>query len=919
MKKNSLLEVLRADIGIVFRFLLAQLHVDSLAKCLNRRQVRSGLAELPKKLDETYDQAMERIQKQDENEVKLAHLVLLWIAYSLRPLTVAELQHALAVEPGDDDLDDDGLYEVEFMVSVCAGLVTVDEESDHIRLVHYTTQAYIERIREAQFPGAPSIIAKTCLTYLTFRPFSEDLFTDQEEELDNRLNKYPFLHYTSTYWGTHLGTGIDDDARTLASGFLDNYIALSNTVHVAGLDYFTEYRKVPCLTRLHFVAWFGLVDFGLDLLNNGADVNAEDHLKMTPLSVAVYAGHTEMVQALLERGANAKVEDSNQMTPMLLAAHRGHDLMIQLLIDAGVDCNKWSGASPLYYAIETNRVGVVRILIENGADLNLSGNSSFGWQSSLPIEQAARLGFEDIILLLLEKGGDISEDPIYVGNALHEAAFGGHIRVVELLISRGINISKRDAYRRTALHRAVQNGNSDIVRLLLEKKIMASAMDASGLTAFHIAAQEGKAEILQILLYDDTSILKTSESRRSLVQEALNGQSESVSSVLLEYINDTPEADLLLARIRYMRLRCAVNQSDKVTAESLLRSGVDPDSPRSLLFLALSREQPEIVKLLLAHGADVSAKTWQGRTPLHWAVHKGYSEGAQILLEQGADVHAADDAGETPLCMVAGGRGDVSLMQQLLKYSTREGEEDIQGFRIVSSILYGDPQWFYYERNPEYSSRFDEPPYGRETEDEETILTRRLTLLDFMIETGVNINACVPDSICLVLAGPFYSSKLTLALVQRLLEIGADVAVSSKDGESALFLAACHEDPPEIVRLLLDHKADVDQLNLKPTMEVPDRTALNASIQGKSKTTANILLKAGADVTITDADMFSALLLAIKGSWAAGASLLLDHGADINTRHFEEKITALHYAVKTKSPPMVLFLLRRGADISAKD
>ncbi len=99
--------------------------MDNLAKKLTRREVRTALNSLPKELDETYDQAMQRIQNQDEGQAALAHKVLYWISYSLRPLTAAELQHALAVELGDDDLDEDGLYETELMVSVCAGLVTV--------------------------------------------------------------------------------------------------------------------------------------------------------------------------------------------------------------------------------------------------------------------------------------------------------------------------------------------------------------------------------------------------------------------------------------------------------------------------------------------------------------------------------------------------------------------------------------------------------------------------------------------------------------------------------------------------------------------------------------------------------------------------------------------------------------------------
>lgn len=64
--------------------------------------------------------------------------VLSWITYTQRPLTTEELCHALAVEAGESELNPANISDVEDMVSVCAGLVTVDNESNIIQLVHYT-------------------------------------------------------------------------------------------------------------------------------------------------------------------------------------------------------------------------------------------------------------------------------------------------------------------------------------------------------------------------------------------------------------------------------------------------------------------------------------------------------------------------------------------------------------------------------------------------------------------------------------------------------------------------------------------------------------------------------------------------------------------------------------------------------------
>src|SRR4051794_11422771 len=85
--------------------------------------------------DYAYKEAMDRIKSQDQDSRDLANYTLSWIAYAKRPLTTSELQHALAVEIDQPKLDEDNLIKIEMMVSVCAGLVTVDKESNIIRFV----------------------------------------------------------------------------------------------------------------------------------------------------------------------------------------------------------------------------------------------------------------------------------------------------------------------------------------------------------------------------------------------------------------------------------------------------------------------------------------------------------------------------------------------------------------------------------------------------------------------------------------------------------------------------------------------------------------------------------------------------------------------------------------------------------------
>ena len=129
----------------MFRFLLAQLHFHSLSDKYTINEIREALKQLKTQsnpYDTAYSNAMERIEGQRIGQAQHAKQILSWITCAKRPLTKLELQHALGVKIDESELDKNNLPCVEDLVSLCAGLVTVDEESSVVRLVHYTTQDY---------------------------------------------------------------------------------------------------------------------------------------------------------------------------------------------------------------------------------------------------------------------------------------------------------------------------------------------------------------------------------------------------------------------------------------------------------------------------------------------------------------------------------------------------------------------------------------------------------------------------------------------------------------------------------------------------------------------------------------------------------------------------------------------------------
>ena len=102
---------------------------------LNTAEVRMALEILPEGIGGTYDEAMERVERQDNRRKQLAKRVLSWITHAVRPLSFIELQHALAVTSGATNFDPEAIIDEDILISVCAGLVVIDEKQRAVRLV----------------------------------------------------------------------------------------------------------------------------------------------------------------------------------------------------------------------------------------------------------------------------------------------------------------------------------------------------------------------------------------------------------------------------------------------------------------------------------------------------------------------------------------------------------------------------------------------------------------------------------------------------------------------------------------------------------------------------------------------------------------------------------------------------------------
>ncbi len=171
-------------------------------------------------LEKAYDQTLNRIKSQDPDDVLLTKRVFHWIIHARRPLSAAELQAALAVKAGNSELDEENVVRIDETIAFCAGLVTVDNESSIIRLIHFTTDEYFKHKGAHWIAGTSECIALTCLTYISFRDFSSGP-CKSFSEYNARHARHPLLSYAAKNWGRHTYRS-QDKVRDLAVSFLQN-------------------------------------------------------------------------------------------------------------------------------------------------------------------------------------------------------------------------------------------------------------------------------------------------------------------------------------------------------------------------------------------------------------------------------------------------------------------------------------------------------------------------------------------------------------------------------------------------------------------------------------------------------------------------------------------------------------------------
>jgi ankyrin repeat protein len=204
----------------------------------------------------------------------------------------------------------------------------------------------------------------------------------------------------------------------------------------------------------------------------------------------------------------------------------------------------------------------------------------------------------------------------------------------------------------------------------------------------------------------------------------------------------------------------------------------------------------------------------------------------------------------------------------------------------------------------------------------------RLAVLDLLIERGADVTG--PQTYCnttLLQAITPGQEIIRVALFSRLLEEGVDVAEQTNDGRSALYNATSYR-LPDVVRLLIEHGADVNQKNKRLIYAVDSHspyvggdTALHQAARNGWVEIARLLIEVGADVKAVDEVGITALHEAATHGYESRViiNLFLGHGVDINAQYGEKMAPVLHHTAKLGNITMVQYLLEKGARIAAAD
>jgi len=364
-------------------------------------------------------------------------------------------------------------------------------------------------------------------------------------------------------------------------------------------------------------------------------------------------GDIEQVKNLIAQGADVNASEGHEKwtpwTPLLAAAGRGHAQVVKLLLENGakVDVGDSMGFTPLHHAIFNEDEETLRMLISGGADVNKRPNKG----DDPPLFYAV-WQFHAVVKTLIDAGANVNAEGVGgEWTPLHHALQWSYADVAKQFIGTGVNIP--------AFQNAVLEGDLAKVRQLVESGTDIDTKDKFGWTPTYWALSAGQKEMAEYLLNKGADVTaKTNDGCTLLHQASKAGFVEIVKQLIAKGV------DVSAATVKTGRqpLADAAGYGHEEIVKLLVAKGVDVNTTfnrgRHPLGDAVLAGHEEVVKLLIASGAEVNLHAEGRGTALHAAARYGHSKILDLLIANGADVNLNARNG-TPLHRAALGRGSV--------------------------------------------------------------------------------------------------------------------------------------------------------------------------------------------------------------------------------------------------------------------
>jgi ankyrin repeat protein len=386
------------------------------------------------------------------------------------------------------------------------------------------------------------------------------------------------------------------------------------------------------LAILHLACALGLAELLEPLFWKGASFDTIDAMDQTPLVHAVQSGDLDTVLFALALGADPALG-----TPLTKASFAGRRDIMMALAKYGADVNEEdsNGDTALRWAVTEEYLEGVRLLLSLGADANLAidseAHSIFRMIEGCEHQDSDGCVHEEIVLILLEHGFDLSSQDQQGDTIFHLAVDGSHIRLLRAMLSRTTSpdvLDINNGYKWTALHYAIYEPRMHsthqklvMVSMLLEAGADINARTDDGYTALDLAAEDGNEALVRLLL-DAGANINTPRNRNPqvLILAAYSGK-EAVVQMLMD-------------------AGAHVNMQD--------------EDGFSALIAAADGGHVELVRMLLDAGADINLRNMTSGSALLRAVVGGCEHVVRVLLDAGVDVNVRTSLGNTALSLAAG-------------------------------------------------------------------------------------------------------------------------------------------------------------------------------------------------------------------------------------------------------------------------